>query len=46
MRVCATNSSSDPIRIGSGSTIDAAPASQQPCTAVISARLVVPRMAT
>ena len=34
------------MRIGSGSTIDAAPASQQPCSAVTSARLVGPRMAT
>ena len=34
------------MRIGSGSTIDAAPASQQPCRAVTRARLVGPRMAT
>ena len=41
-RVDSTNSSSEPIRIGSGSTIDAMPAIQQPRTIVISARLVGP----
>ena len=41
-RVDSTNASSDPMRIGSGSTIDAMPAIQQPRTAVISARLVGP----
>ena len=45
-RVDSTNASSEPIRIGSGSTIDAMPAIQQPRTIVISARLVGPRMAT
>ena len=34
------------MRMGSGSTIDAAPASQQPWMAVTSPRLVGPRMAT
>ena len=45
-RVESTNASSEPIRIGSGRTIDAMPAIQQPRTAVISCRLVGPRMAT
>ncbi len=40
------NASSEPIRIGSGSTIEAMPASQQPWIAVIRPRLVGPRMAT
>ena len=42
----STNSSSEPIRIGSGSTIEAIPASQQPRTIVISSRLVGPSTAT
>ena len=42
----ATNSSNEPMRIGSGSTIEPTPASQHPRTAVIRARLVGPRMAT
>ena len=37
-RVELTNSSSDPIRIGSGSTIEVIPANQQPRNVVISAR--------
>ena len=45
-RVELTNSSIEPIRIGRGSTIDAAPASQQPWMVVTRARLVGPRMAT
>ena len=42
----STNTSSEPIRIGSGSTMLAAPTSQQPWMMVISDRLVGPRMAT
>jgi hypothetical protein len=45
-RVDDTNSSREPIRIGSGNTIDAMPAIQQPRTIVMSARLVGPRIAT
>ena len=45
-RVPSMNASSEPIRIGSGSTIDAMPANQQPRTIVISSRLVGPRIAT
>ena len=41
-----TNSSIEPIRIGSGSTIEAAPASQHALDGGDSARLVGPRMAT
>ena len=44
-RVELTNSSSEPIRIGSGSTIEAMPAIQQPRMTVISSRLVGPRIA-
>ncbi len=45
-RVEAMNSSSEPIRIGSGRTIEVSPASQQPRTAVIKGRLVGPSRAT
>ncbi len=45
-RVELTNSSSDPIRIGRGSTIEAMPAIQHPRTIVISSRLVGPSTAT
>jgi hypothetical protein len=45
-RVLSMNTSSDPIRIGRGNTIEATPASQHPRTIVISSRLVGPRMAT
>ena len=40
------NASSEPIRIGSGSTMLAIPASQQPWMIVISCREVGPRIAT
>ena len=46
VRVLEMNSSSDPMRIGSGSTMLAQPASQQPWMMVMSDRLVGPRMAT
>ncbi len=45
-RVLSTNASSDPMRIGSGRTMLAQPASQQPRMIVISERDVGPRMAT
>jgi hypothetical protein len=45
-RVLSMNASSEPIRIGSGSTIEAHPASQQPRMIVMSDRLVGPRIAT
>src|SRR5215212_9513875 len=45
-RVELTNSSMEPIRIGKGSTMAAAPASQQPWMVVTRARLVGPSMAT
>ena len=44
--VDSMNASSEPMRIGSGSTIEAMPAIQQPRIAVIRPRLVGPRMAT
>ncbi len=44
--VLSMNASSDPMRIGSGRTIDAMPAIQQPRMIVISSRLVGPRIAT
>ncbi|CAB4886617.1 unannotated protein [freshwater metagenome] len=45
-RVDSTKASSEPIRIGSGSTIEVRPASQHPRTMVMRLRLVGPRMAT
>ena len=45
-RVPLTNSSSEPIRIGSGSTIEAAPTSQQAWMVVTRPRVVGDRMAT
>ena len=45
-RVDSTKASSEPIRIGNGSTMLAAPASQHPWIVVTSARLVGPRIAT
>src|SRR6056297_3029223 len=45
-RVDSMNAASEPIRIGSGNTIEASPASQQPRTMVINSRLVGPSTAT
>ena len=46
VRVPSMNESSEPIRIGSGSTMLATPANQQPWTMVMSAREVGPSTAT